>query len=267
MIDLHLIAPERWAEIAGRARGLYSDIDDTLTDEGKLSRVAYSALTELRAAGMRIVLVTGRPLGWAEVLTAMFPIDAAVAENGAVAALPGGRRVYFDDEATRNEGARRKAAAAARVRTELPDVKAAGDQALREIDLAFDIDETGRLPEPLVARLQAILCEAGLTVTRSSIHMHGTYSAADKAKMAARVSEHLWHEPAMMLAERDLFVGDSPNDASAFAFFRHSIGVANVRAHEPSLRALGALPWAVTRARGGHGFAELVAALLPHKTP
>jgi len=85
------------------------------------------------------------------------PIDAAVAENGAVAALPGGRRIYFDDEATRAEGARRKAAAIAEVRAELPSVKAAGDQALREIDLAFDIAETVRLDESVVARLAEIL--------------------------------------------------------------------------------------------------------------
>jgi len=52
--------------------------------------------------------------------------------------------------------------------------------------------------------------------------MHGTYSAGDKAKMSVRVSELLWQETAALVAERDLFIGDSPNDAPAFAFFERS---------------------------------------------
>ncbi|MEO6954781.1 MAG: HAD hydrolase family protein, partial [Polyangia bacterium] len=94
-----------WAELAGRTRGVFSDIDDTLTEGGHLVPEACSALHALRAAGLRTVLVTGRPLGWAEVLVTLLPVDAAIAENGAVAALPDGARVYFDDEDARRLGA------------------------------------------------------------------------------------------------------------------------------------------------------------------
>ena len=251
-----------WGEVARNVRGIFADVDDTLTEHGTLSEQAYAALCDARRAGLRLVLVTGRPLGWAEVLCALFPIDAAIAENGAAAALPGGERLYFEDEAARRAGDVARAAALARVRHELPEVRTAADQAHRAIDLAFDIAERVQLDEPTIARLVAVLDAESLSTTRSSIHLHGTYSRGDKAKMAARVARHLWGAGPDDVRDRYLFVGDSPNDAAAFAFFRHSVGVANVRDHEARLRALGALPAYLTRARCGAGFAELVDRLL-----
>jgi hydroxymethylpyrimidine pyrophosphatase-like HAD family hydrolase len=59
--------------------------------------------------------------------------------------------------------------------------------------------------------------------------------------------------------ETCVFVGDSPNDAPMFAFFPHSVGVANVRdfagrlTHEPKY---------VTAANAGAGFREVVDCLL-----
>lgn len=55
------------------------------------------------------------------------------------------------------------------------------------------------------------------------------------------------------------FVGDSPNDAPMFAYFPHSVGVANVRRFEGMLAAE---PAYVTEAEAGDGFAELVTHLL-----
>ena len=59
--------------------------------------------------------------------------------------------------------------------------------------------------------------------------------------------------------ERYVFIGDSPNDAPMFAYFPHSVGVANVRrlAHR-----LEHAPAYVTDAAGGAGFAELAERLL-----
>jgi hydroxymethylpyrimidine pyrophosphatase-like HAD family hydrolase len=208
------------------------------------------------------VLVTGRPAGWAEVMASLFPVDAAIAENGAVAALAGGARIYFDDAQSRKEGQRRREHALERMCAELPSIGLAADARLREIDLAFDIAEHARVPEPIIARATEVLHASQLRTTRSSIHLHGTYSAADKGKMCARVAHALWGETEDEARERYLFVGDSPNDAPAFSFFRHTIGVANVRAHEAALANLSALPWAITKQAAGLGFAELIARLL-----
>ena len=45
-------------------RVVMTDIDDTLTDEGKLTAAAYDALEQLKSAGLIVVPVTGRPAGW-----------------------------------------------------------------------------------------------------------------------------------------------------------------------------------------------------------
>ena len=71
---------------AAQARGLSGvvfDVDDTLTRAGRLEHAAYSALWQLRDAGLSLLAVTGRPLGFAEVIARTWPVHAAVGENGA----------------------------------------------------------------------------------------------------------------------------------------------------------------------------------------
>ena len=70
---------------ARAVRGVLTDIDDTLTAEGAIVPEALAALAELRAAGLPVIAVTGRPKGWSEPFARDWPIDAIVAENGAVA--------------------------------------------------------------------------------------------------------------------------------------------------------------------------------------
>ena len=68
------------------ARGVsavLTDIDDTLTTEGKLTAEAFSALERLHQAGFLVVPVTGRPAGWCDHIARMWPVDAVVGENGA----------------------------------------------------------------------------------------------------------------------------------------------------------------------------------------
>src|SRR5688500_8546081 len=66
-----------------RISAVLTDIDDTLTDEGRLSALAYGALERLRAEGVRVVPVTGRPAGWCDLIARQWPVDGVVGENGA----------------------------------------------------------------------------------------------------------------------------------------------------------------------------------------
>ena len=59
--------------------------------------------------------------------------------------------------------------------------------------------------------------------------------------------------------ERWLFVGDAPNDASMFAAFPCSVGVANLM---PQLHRLPVAPRYMTEAGHGAGFVELARHLL-----
>src|SRR4029453_11785361 len=79
--------------------GLVFDVDDTLTRGGVLEREAFDAIWSLRDRGLRAIAVTGRPLGWSDVLAATWPIDLAVGENGAGLAMRRGGGIdmgYFD---------------------------------------------------------------------------------------------------------------------------------------------------------------------------
>src|ERR671925_1570058 len=67
-----------------RIRGVFTDIDDTLTTDGTLTAAAYAALERLHEAGFIVVPITGRPAGWCDHIARMWPVDAVVGENGAL---------------------------------------------------------------------------------------------------------------------------------------------------------------------------------------
>ena len=85
--------------------GVFTDIDDTLTTEGAITPDAMQALADLKAAGLHVVPITGRPVGWSEPFVSRWPVDAIVAENGAVglthSPAQGLHKCYQQDAATR----------------------------------------------------------------------------------------------------------------------------------------------------------------------
>jgi HAD superfamily hydrolase (TIGR01484 family) len=246
------------AELTRPLRGVFSDVDDTLTEGGIVVPDAYAALARAHAAGLRTVLVTGRPAGWAEVLASLWPVDAAIAENGGVAYFKrDGRvhRLYFDAA----EDAARLAAVADDVLRTIPFARKSDDCGLRVTDVAFDVGEHQHLSPAQIAAIVTHCQALGARTLVSSVHAHAFFHTADKARMAARVAEELWGEPADDVAAHYAFVGDSPNDQAAFTFFAASIGVANVARY---VSVLDPPPRYVTRSASGHGFAEVIDVLL-----
>ena len=239
--------------------GVAFDVDDTLTTHGLLEAAAYAALHALRAAGVRLVAVTGRPLGWADAMASTWPVDAAVGENGAGWSWreSGGLRVaYADDEATRatQRGLLERIAGAVKAR--MPDVEPAADNAARRCDLTFDVGERVTLPRPRVDALVALIEEHGARAKVSSVHAHAVPGDWDKARGVAGAVRAAIGEADLA---RWVFVGDSGNDAEAFAAFERSVGVANVRDH---LDRIEVPPRFVTPSARGAGFVELAEAIL-----
>jgi HAD superfamily hydrolase (TIGR01484 family) len=252
-------------EALTRVRGLFADIDDTLTTEGKLTAEAYSALASLHAAGLAVVPITGRPAGWCDHIARMWPVDAVVGENGAFyfAYDRAARKLlkrFRDDDATRAANRARLAAVRDRILTEVPGTAVASDQLYREADLAIDYcEDVPPLGDDAVDRIVAIMREAGMTAKVSSIHVNGWFGVYDKLGMTRTLVRERFG--ADLDAERDryLFVGDSPNDAPMFAYFPLSVGVANVRRFAARLEHAPAF---VTTGESGAGFAELAARVL-----
>jgi hypothetical protein len=246
-------------------RGVLTDIDDTLTDEGRLPALAYTALERLREAGLLVIPVTGRPAGWCDHIARMWPVDGVVGENGAFwfrRDLRAGRLVkrYVMGDEERALRRARLGAIAERVLREVPGCAIASDQPYREADLAIDFrEDVAALSLAEVQRIVAIMESEGLTAKASSIHVNGWFGGYDKLSTSRLLMRE---EFAVDLdAARDAFVfaGDSPNDQPMFGFFPNAVGVANVRDMEELMTQLPA--W-VTPSRGSRGFAELADALL-----
>lgn len=249
---------------ARRVEGVLFDVDDTMTRDGVLEVEAYEALFRLRAAGLSRVAVTGRPLGWSDVIAATWPVDCALGENGAGWAWRERRalrRGTFTSDATeRAREIEALARARARVARELPDVRESADSLTRRCDVSFDVGEAVTLDAPTRARLASIIEEEGLRVTTSSIHCHAVPGPWDKALGGVRALRSVLGVEEERARSAWLFVGDSGNDLEAFRFFEMSAGPANVLDH-----ALPVVPrWVATKDRG-RGFAEIVDVLLTRR--
>ncbi len=253
------------AAALGAVRGVFADIDDTLTTDGRLTADAYVAMERLHASGLMVVPITGRPAGWCDHIARMWPVDAVVGENGAFwfAHDDAGHKLvkrFLDDEAIRAANRARLVAVRDRILAEVPGTALASDQLYREADLAIDFcEDVPRLPEPAIDRIVAIMREAGMTAKISSIHVNGWFGQYDKLGMTRTLMRERFAIDLDARRSDFVFAGDSPNDAPMFRYFPLSVGVANVRAFAARLEHPPAF---VTEAASGAGFVELAERLL-----
>jgi HAD superfamily hydrolase (TIGR01484 family) len=259
--------------------GVFTDIDDTLTTHGEISVDALQALTDLKAAGLQVIAITGRPLGWSEQFATSWPVDALVAENGAVAWVNTKNtqinrkisiqptyllnsllsKLYQQDSETRSKNKIRMLQIAQLVTSQIPGVQVSRDGAGRETDLAFDYNEFANLSPETVRQVVDLLKAQGMETSVSSIHIHGCFGHFDKWTGAQWIVRELFQRELANELDRWVFVGDSGNDQAMFQHFKHSIGVANIRRFEAQLTHL---PRYITPSERGAGFAEVVKYLL-----
>jgi len=261
MKPIHLLPKESKEKI----RFVLTDIDDTLTNSGRLPSVAFSAMEKLQGAGIRVLPITGRPAGWCDHIARMWPVAGLVGENGAFYFRYDDdrktmmRRYWKTDEARRTDR-KKLEALSKKILQEVPGCAISADQAYREADLAVDFcEDVPSLPQESIDAIVRLFQEAGANAKPSSIHVNGWFGDYDKLSMTKMLLEEVFHTPMEKAVDRVLYIGDSPNDCPMFAIFPHSVGVANVLdfkgrlPHEPA--------W-VTEKEGGYGFAEMVDNLL-----
>ena len=251
-------------------RGVFLDIDDTLTSDGRLTASAYAALERLAAAGIGALPITGRPAGWCDHIARMWPVEGVVGENGAFYFRYDRRerrmcKRYLASEGERSEARTRLARLERDILREVPGSALASDQRYRETDLAIDYcEDVERLPPSAVARIVALFEQAGATAKVSSVHVNGWFGSYDKLGMTKMLMRECFAVDLDAERAHYVFIGDSPNDAPMFAYFPHSVGVANIRDFAGSVDPE---PAYVTAARCGEGFAELVDVLLDDRGP
>ena len=257
--------------------GVFTDIDDTLTTDGAITPDALAALHSLQATGLAVIAITGRPIGWCAPFAQTWPVEAMVAENGAVAFFRSQiglqttpvlnsllSKLYQQDAATRADNFQRMQAVAQRLLREVPGATLAQDSAGRETDIAIDHSEFTRLQPEQIAQVVQIMQAEGMTATVSSIHINGWYGSHNKLSGARWIVQHLYRRELDAELAQWAYVGDSANDQVMFQRFAHSVGVANI------LGVAGQLahrPRYVTVAARGAGFAEVAAAVLTARQP
>ena len=250
-------------------KGVFFDIDDTFSLSGKIHASAYSALWDLKKAGLKAVPITGRPAGWCDHIARMWPVDGVVGENGAFYFRVDEEKGSFikrfvDDETVRAK----KREDLRQIRDEvLQTVKGcalASDQNYREADLAIDFcEDVPRLPWTDVDRICDVFKKYGATCKISSIHVNGWFGSYSKLQMTKQLALELWGLDLEKEKHHFVYFGDSPNDEPMFQYFPLSVGVRNVLAFTDRMTHL---PAYVTEHEGGEGFAEAVGLLLEKRS-
>lgn len=234
-----------------------TDMDGTLTVEGKFPAALGQALGDLQAAGLAVVIVTGRSAGWVSGLAHYLPIQGAIAENGGLfysqPDVPGSVLsnipVLADHRAQLAQTFRQ-------LQSHFPHLQTTADNAFRITDWTFD--NPGFDPKDLDK--MARLCEEmGFDFTYSTVQCHIRPSGQNKQTGLLTVLEH--HLPEQYHLNQVLTIGDSPNDQDLFdaQVFPHSIGVANLRHY---LDHIEHHPQAITMSAEGLGFIEITKRLL-----
>ncbi len=251
------------AGLGAGLRGVFCDIDDTLTHGGRIVPEAFAALARLKSLGLRVVPITGRPAGWVDHIARMWPVDGVVGENGGLwFYYRDGKlhRRFLQDAPTRAANRQRLRALGERILAEIPGTALASDQPYRELDLAVDFcEDVPPLGDEAVDAIAAAFERAGATCKISSIHVNGWYGRFDKLGGCRRLLAELWGEDLDEVVGDYAFFGDSANDEPMFAAFPLSIGVANVHRF---LERMERWPAWITEGEGGYGFAEGIEWLL-----
>ncbi len=261
--------------------GVFTDIDDTLTTDGAITTDALKALGELKTAGLHVIPITGRPVGWSEQVAfggdKTWPVDAVVAENGSTAlflnqtgfSLPKKKheqllKIYQQDGATRSKNYERMQQIAQRVQREVSGVVLSQDSGGRETDIAIDHSEFAQLSAEKMNQVVQIMQSEGMNATISSIHINGWFGDHNKLAGARWIVRELFGRDLDDEMDRWVYVGDSTNDTLMFEYFAHSVGVANILRFEAELSHK---PRYITLAERGAGFAEVARALLQAAKP
>ncbi|MBP5296295.1 MAG: HAD-IIB family hydrolase [Bacteriovoracaceae bacterium] len=251
-----------WQEFAehdlARVKGICFDLDGTFTTRGKVTSKAYQVLWDLHRAGLQLIPITGRAAGHGDILLRFWPIDAVIVESGALVYYwaHGQKQIFLGDQ---------DAWPASRLRQEfLPllqknfsQAQVALDQDFRQYDLAIDIGE--EVPPWDATQIASAIdfCQAhGHAASASSVHINIWHGAISKPAAFQKWQKFLGHPIDL---DQWLYIGDAANDAAAFAYFKHTVAVANFKKYQ---NQVATLPQWITAQEMGDGFIEVGSRLL-----
>ena len=244
---------------------ILTDIDDTLTTDGRLKSNAYSALENLSNSGFIVIPVTGRCAGWCDHIARMWPVNGVVGENGAFFfsydhQSKKMQQTYCQTPKERKENHLALHEIKKTILKNVSGSALASDQDYRHTDLAIDFaEDLARLSSNKIKEIVTIAENAGAIAKVSSIHVNCWIGSHNKLSTSLTTLEQAFGVSNSNIQNEVLFIGDSPNDSMMFDYFNKSVGVANVM---DFIKELDKPPKYITLNHSGEGFVELADSLL-----
>ncbi len=238
---------------------VFTDIDDTLTEHGRLPSNAYNSLWLLHDLGVKVIPITGRPAGWCEMIARMWPVSGVVGENGAFYFCYKNkkmiRKFIYDDEVIK-QNRQKLNLIQKEVLATVNGCALASDQFCRLFDLAIDFcEDVPALPKSAIDQIVSIFKKHGAVAKVSSIHVNGWFGDYNKLSMCKTFLNDEFSLSLEQAQDNTIFVGDSPNDEPMFGFFDQSFAVSNIKEF---INELKQKPKYVSRSSGGTGFTEII---------
>ncbi len=234
-----------------KIRLIASDVDGTLTQQGKFTPKLITAIDTLTQAGIEVVLITGRSAGWIQALKTYLPVTGAIAENGGL---------FYSTQKDHPEllveisdiGQHRQHLAEIfhSLKSQFPHLKESTDNPFRLTDWTFDVEG---LSTSQLQSLAEICHEKHWGFTYSTVQCHIKPQTQDKATGLLKVLANYFPQ---LSTEQVLTIGDSPNDESVFnpETFPYSVGVANLLHYTKHLKYK---PTYITTEAEVNGFVQL----------
>ncbi|MEB3339593.1 HAD family hydrolase [Okeania sp.] len=233
-----------------------TDMDGTLTKNGKFTSDIFVALEKLSVSKIQVLVITGRSAGWVQAIKNYLPIVGAIAENG-------GLFYPLHSEAPEiltsipNIALHRQNLAEVfqYLKSQFPQIEPSLDNQFRLTDWTFDMQDLS-LSE--LTKMAGICETKGYGFTYSTVQCHIKLLEQDKATGLLQVLSKYF---SALTTEKIITVGDSPNDESLFqeSKFPLSVGVANVLEYADKLNDQ---PVYVTSKKEAEGFCELAELIL-----
>ncbi|MDM0119052.1 HAD-IIB family hydrolase [Variovorax arabinosiphilus] len=241
-------------------RFVLTDMDETLTHQGRLSAAAYAALERLQASGITVIPVTAAPAGWCDQMARMWPVDGVIGENGGLffRRTPDGHgvmRTFWHEPEQMTAIRSRLEAISLGVRERVHEAVHADDQPFRQTSLAFAHPQRKVTAQRMVDALRA----EGADATINNLWVLGWLGGYDKLAMTRRVMAEIYGVDIDAQRDAVLYAGDSTNDAPMFGFFRHTVGMSTVREY---LSEIPTWPNWIAAGPGGAGFVQTAEAVL-----
>jgi HAD superfamily hydrolase (TIGR01484 family) len=231
-------------------RLIASDVDGTLTLNGKFSSDFISTLLDLQSAGIKVLLVTGRSAGWVSALANYLPVAGAIAENGGLFLQPNGQQDLLSSIPNLSRHRILLENTFHHIKQKFPNLQTSSDNQFRISDWTFDFND---LSADDIQAISSQCKQMGWSFTYSNVQCHIKPVHQDKATGLLSILSNHFPE---LNSPQVLTVGDSPNDETMFdpAKFPISVGVANVCHYQDKMMHL---PQYITHASEFAGFQEL----------